>query len=259
MPDLRVQDKAIRPEVVYLGTTSAAGAANGSTVVDAALANATLAGFVLIIYPFTIGSAAVRFISSIDAVGAVTLVAAFAAQVGAGVDYAIVNLGSQKAAVDSASNITFQDVIGSKDDAAVAIPSNTASIVAMLKGLLNSVGLTLTKGAAGAANYFAGAVAVFTLSPATPVHTSGEKVDLSNFTGGATITCRVYAKVNGSALLLQSTITAVVGTGLGQQQAIPIDNSGDTIDGVASSYQITLQSNNAGDVAVAVGYQYGLS
>ena len=106
----------------------------------------------------------------------------------------------------------------------------------------------------GAANYFAGASSVLVVDSAL-VELSGVYIDINGFTNGATLTATITIKVGAALNQRQfqlsyvknanNTIWAIL------QSEIPLHNNANTII-------IALQSDNAGDVAVAVPVSYFL-
>lgn len=132
-----------------LGRTSGAGAGDGSTAVDASLAGAVgLGGLYLVLNPNNPITAEARQISSVDGAGAATLTKAFSAQVPSGTPYAITNIGvgAGGTGVNTVSpagfggNITINDVIGNKEDAAQYSVGTNPSEMAYIKGLLSILG-----------------------------------------------------------------------------------------------------------------------
>lgn len=106
----------------------------------------------------------------------------------------------------------------------------------------------------GAANYFAGAQTV--LAPSSEsVYLGGVDIDLNAFTNGALITATIIYKV-GAGLVQRQYQSAMTKTAadtmwriIGGEELLP---------GNANNIVINLQSDNAGDIAVAVPVSYFL-
>lgn len=114
----------------------------------------------------------------------------------------------------------------------------------------------LTKATLGASNFFTGAVTVITLTPAGPSELGGVSVSHNGFTAGATITYRIYKMTNGVEDQIREW-TRIAGTDL---DGVVVIDSPDIIDGTGAlaTWRLTAQSNNAGDAARTMRYQYTL-
>lgn len=139
-------------------------------------------------------------------------------------------------------------ILGARWDVAGDLGTDIAAIIA-------ATGSTpvLTKATLGASNFFAGAIEVIGLTPAGPSELSGVSLSHNGFTAGAVITYTIYKMTNGVEDSVLS-FTRIVGTD--PDGVIIVDY--DVIDGtgVLKTWRVTAQSNNAGDNARTMRYQY---
>jgi hypothetical protein len=151
---------------------------------------------------------------------------------------------------DGTLNIDIRDVIGSKADAAAE--ATTASIVALVRQMLSDIdtvagGPNYTKEASVAAADYTSEQTVLTLNT-NEEHVIYDSlvINIDVFTATATLTIKVYQKIVGAEEIID-TITRVVGT---DDDGVPL------LSGWAPHEQlrITIESDNAGDSAVAVPY-----
>ena len=144
------EDQRETPLVTVRRVTTAAGAADGSTLIDDFLADLTddPVGLTIVLRPDDPLNFEVKQVSAFIALtGTVTPGTVFAAQVGAGVPYAIGGSGNAVAAAvgllpaaDAVANLTSADVIGNKTDTAQQTVGATSSLMRYVKALKTNDG-----------------------------------------------------------------------------------------------------------------------
>lgn len=185
------------------------------------------------------------------------LLNAFTSVVAAGDKYAVLYFNNAVPVANDTGNTLSSQVIGAKDDAAVFVASNTASLMAYIKGLVGGTAPSgFTKGATAASNFFAAPVFVIALTPNGPSYLSGVALSQNGFTAAAVLTYSIYKTINGTERLVLS-FTRIVGS---DPDGVIILDGPDVIDGtgVLVSWRVSVQSSAAGDNARTMAYQYNL-
>lgn len=177
--------------IVKQGTTTAAGAGAGNSIIDASLIGAGANSFlnmVVVLYPSdALRADAANVTGFNNGTGELTLSKAYkgvAAPVPLGVPYVMLSLVLSVSGViadlnvpaaDAVTNLLERDVIGNKTDTAITTPDNVSAQMRYLKGLMNIIGY---QGATALANKL----------------TAARAAKLDNLSG--TVTTGVFALVN---------------------------------------------------------------
>lgn len=141
-------------------------------------------------------------------------------------------------------------MLGTRWDAAGDLGTDIANLLAAVGG-----GLTDTDNSTGPSNFFAAPVSVLSLAPATNEVLRAFYLDASAFTAGAILTAIVSVQVGAGPAARTIRRTFVAGAANDGTLFAIID--GDVfLKDIAASISITVQSDNAGDIAVTAPGTY---
>lgn len=134
------------------------------------------------------------------------------------------------------------------------IPVNTTFVV--LKDRPDSAGAGVSDAnihdaSVGPSDFFGGTPTVFSLTPASAEEVLSVYLDVNGFTVGATLTATISVKV-GAGNLARTIIRQFLVGAAGDGTLFAVIDSLLYAKGVATAIVVTLQSNNAGDIAVTV-------